>query len=119
MDCFFFSSRRRHTRYWRDWSSDVCSSDLVHRIHVTQYVAQPLIGDEMGHETVGRPRKFGAMGVHMVAGSAQIEEVYLVYHIVKGRHVAGDGFLFVRKLLGKIAGEGLPSLGHVVGFTIR
>src|SRR3712207_181825 len=31
---FFFSSRRRHTRYWRDWSSDVCSSDL-----------QRLIGD--------------------------------------------------------------------------
>src|SRR5947209_13970127 len=26
--CFFFSSRRRHTRYWRYWSSDVCSSDL-------------------------------------------------------------------------------------------
>src|SRR3712207_6821414 len=25
---FFFSSKRRHTRYWRDWSSDVCSSDL-------------------------------------------------------------------------------------------
>src|SRR3712207_5549414 len=28
---FFFSSRRRHTRYWRDWSSDVCSSDLEER----------------------------------------------------------------------------------------
>src|SRR5258707_15007637 len=28
IDLFFFSSRRRHTRYWRDWSSDVCSSDL-------------------------------------------------------------------------------------------
>src|SRR5438445_668470 len=28
---FFFSSRRRHTRYWRDWSSDVCSSDLLQR----------------------------------------------------------------------------------------
>src|SRR6266511_234675 len=26
---FFFSSRRRHTRFSRDWSSDVCSSDLV------------------------------------------------------------------------------------------
>src|SRR5215510_16463561 len=25
---FFFSSRRRHTRWPRDWSSDVCSSDL-------------------------------------------------------------------------------------------
>src|SRR5437870_6882029 len=27
--CFFFSSRRRHTRWPRDWSSDVCSSDLL------------------------------------------------------------------------------------------
>src|SRR6266704_3581282 len=27
-NCFFFSSRRRHTRSKRDWSSDVCSSDL-------------------------------------------------------------------------------------------
>src|SRR5256885_12536185 len=26
--CFFFSSRRRHTRLQGDWSSDVCSSDL-------------------------------------------------------------------------------------------
>src|SRR5579862_1937043 len=27
---FFFSSRRRHTRWNCDWSSDVCSSDLLH-----------------------------------------------------------------------------------------
>src|SRR6266513_746630 len=32
---FFFSSRRRHTRSKRDWSSDVCSSDLVRGMHVT------------------------------------------------------------------------------------
>src|SRR5436309_11767907 len=31
---FFFSSRRRHTRFSRDWSSDVCSSDLVVRNHL-------------------------------------------------------------------------------------
>src|SRR5215216_4730544 len=30
----FFSSRRRHTRYWRD--SDVCSSDLLRRIQAAQ-----------------------------------------------------------------------------------
>src|SRR5690606_40972330 len=30
--CFFFSSRRRHTRFSRDWSSDVCSSDLLDEI---------------------------------------------------------------------------------------
>src|SRR2546421_4079190 len=31
---FFFSSRRRHTRSDRDWSSDVCSSDLLDKIKV-------------------------------------------------------------------------------------
>src|SRR5690348_111901 len=29
---FFFSSRRRHTRWTGDWSSDVCSSDLVQEL---------------------------------------------------------------------------------------
>src|SRR5699024_11963543 len=33
--CFFFSRRRRHTRSKRDWSSDVCSSDL--RIKNSRY----------------------------------------------------------------------------------
>src|SRR5256886_2631723 len=32
--CFFFSSRRRHTRFDCDWSSDVCSSDLLGAIPV-------------------------------------------------------------------------------------
>src|SRR5690606_40870479 len=39
---FFFSSRRRHTRFSRDWSSDVCSSDLAflrRRIDVRQLLA--------------------------------------------------------------------------------
>src|SRR5699024_12045419 len=33
---FFFSSRRRHTRSKRDWSSDVCSSDLAYQAKLTQ-----------------------------------------------------------------------------------
>src|SRR5690349_22786461 len=33
---FFFSSRRRHTRYLRDWSSDVCSSDLLEVVERAQ-----------------------------------------------------------------------------------
>src|SRR5690606_41577847 len=36
---FFFSSRRRHTRFSRDWSSDVCSSDLP----VTAVVPAPVV----------------------------------------------------------------------------
>src|SRR3712207_5305945 len=36
LECVFFSSRRRHTRYWRDWSSDVCSSDLATGVDVKE-----------------------------------------------------------------------------------
>src|SRR2546429_5724823 len=32
---FFFSSRRRHTRCSRDWSSDVCSSDLIRQLNLS------------------------------------------------------------------------------------
>src|SRR5207245_7046521 len=36
---FFFSSRRRHTRCYRDWSSDVCSSDLAFGQHLGEFSA--------------------------------------------------------------------------------
>src|SRR6266436_7951132 len=46
---FFFSSRRRHTRCSRDWSSDVCSSDLEH--HGEMRLNQSLLNceDEARH----------------------------------------------------------------------
>src|SRR5207245_4946756 len=39
---FFFSSRRRHTRCYRDWSSDVCSSDLLWRNRNPRPLIEPL-----------------------------------------------------------------------------
>src|SRR2546430_4134966 len=38
---FFFSSRRRHTRFDCDWSSDVCSSDLIFTVEPASGVGQP------------------------------------------------------------------------------
>src|SRR6476620_1419935 len=63
--CFFFSSRRRHTRYWRDWSSDVCSSDLRREgrelllggadEHVPHERHVPRAGRDVAHgEAIGR-----------------------------------------------------------------
>src|SRR5947199_10223314 len=55
MSCFFFSSRRRHTRCLSDWSSDVCSSDLAGEPApasledaslATQLIGVQLIGDD-------------------------------------------------------------------------
>src|SRR5207253_3880111 len=42
---FFFSSRRRHTRWPRDWSSDVCSSDLWIELDVPRRRLQVMIDD--------------------------------------------------------------------------
>src|SRR6266496_306672 len=44
---FFFSSRRRHTRSLRDWSSDVCSSDLLAERLGTQVLAKPFDVEEL------------------------------------------------------------------------
>src|SRR6266436_8434381 len=41
---FFFSSRRRHTRCSRDWSSDVCSSDLIHPITIISTLPSAALG---------------------------------------------------------------------------
>src|SRR5207245_3507868 len=40
---FFFSSRRRHTRCYRDWSSDVCSSDLAALVVLILYGLLPIL----------------------------------------------------------------------------
>src|SRR5947209_11167559 len=44
---FFFSSRRRHTRYWRDWSSDVCSSDLTPQVGCRTSKGNPARGGQV------------------------------------------------------------------------
>src|SRR5690625_6815207 len=59
---FFFSSRRRHTRWPRDWSSDVCSSDLGEHVGiglqagepVLRAIAEPTAGLSRGLDDVGR-----------------------------------------------------------------
>src|SRR3712207_1609532 len=54
-ELLFFSSRRRHTRYWRDWSSDVCSSDLL--VLGRDVAAEP----EAVREIVGLTGQFAAI----------------------------------------------------------
>src|SRR5690606_39335670 len=43
---FFFSSRRRHTRFSRDWSSDVCSSDLEFHSNYSNPMKTLIVDDE-------------------------------------------------------------------------
>src|SRR5690606_39611249 len=67
---FFFSSRRRHTRFSRDWSSDVCSSDLIP-------TGEPARGDVMVFFPPDDPRYFikrviGLPGDHIVYRNRQL-----------------------------------------------
>src|SRR5260370_37959408 len=59
MVLFFFSSRRRHTRFKCDWSSDVCSSDLT--LTVNAAAVAPTITTQPVNQTVtaGQTATFG------------------------------------------------------------
>src|SRR5207253_5591655 len=87
--CFFFSSRRRHTRWPRDWSSDVCSSDLIVYPEISEMQARAVfeaaaevqrkgtkVHPEIMIPLVGFPRelKLQIDIVHRVADDVRSEE---------------------------------------------
>src|SRR3712207_9533173 len=77
---FFFTSRRRHTRYWRDWSSDVCSSDLGPRgdalgAGLRAAGAEPIVvrpGDSFAATATGYRLRPGVRADHDELVAAQI-----------------------------------------------
>src|SRR5256885_7904908 len=91
-DCFFFSSRRRHTRLQGDWSSDVCSSDLqgtetlfgllkigvlrgyIEESETLELTEEPLVSPEMRNE-MGRCFK---AGIHVDRKSTRLNSSHLV-----------------------------------------
>src|SRR5205809_5057162 len=54
---FFFSSRRRHTRCRRDWSSDVCSSDLGSLGSVSDFPDRDLNSEDLSAKSETEPRE--------------------------------------------------------------
>src|SRR5207302_5487470 len=67
---FFFSSRRRHTRFSRDWSSDVCSSDLNR--------PKPPVGTDYSSERERRTPKGWAKGSKQALIRVDREQVLAV-----------------------------------------
>src|SRR2546429_5790896 len=94
---FFFSSRRRHTRCSRDWSSDVCSSDLVdmlalgHRKELLDVLAPYGINEQGGWRPVPPERRDWLMHTQqqeeaMAAQSADAMEPHRA-SLPRGAHV--------------------------------
>src|SRR2546428_11034323 len=68
---FFFSSRRRHTRSDRDWSSDVCSSDLIGQV-MQESMQAALTWVRSNAAQLGIPESFFAehdIHIHVPAGA--------------------------------------------------
>jgi len=97
---FFFASRRRHTRYWRDWSSDVCSSDLAKLAMWKLIESKPRDDNDTTRRTSGRWRPTRE-GFAFVYGRIRISRYALVYnakllgydgHEVSIKDALGDRF---------------------------
>src|SRR5439155_9468183 len=68
---FFFSSRRRHTRWPRDWSSDVCSSDLFDLTRFRKFDLILWITDVIDDHQVGERTDFAGFRVDIDAQVAR------------------------------------------------
>src|SRR5690606_40305644 len=80
---FFFSSRRRHTRFSRDWSSDVCSSDLA-----PDPGFQLLAGDNgrRGFHQRLEDLERGRIELDQLAAAADLEGVEVVFEVGDLQH---------------------------------
>src|SRR3712207_1224595 len=95
---FFFSSRRRHTRYWRDWT-DVCSSDLERdlatRLHVSRNVVREGI-DLLRREGIVSVKRGAGGGIRVVA----VERLHEVVAGLRGQtHDAMQAALEARRAI--------------------
>src|SRR5207302_6797775 len=108
---FFFSSRRRHTRFSRDWSSDVCSSDLLEAWSILE-IAQfgKYLQDRWGVSAapVAVAAAGGAAGA---AAPAEVEEKTEFSVILKE---AGASKINVIKTVRELTGLGLKEAKDLV-----
>src|SRR2546430_5943660 len=81
--CFFFSSRRRHTRFDCDWSSDVCSSDLNSLANLGVLLQVHRNGD------IGSPRVTGSNSRSKSCSSVSSRSV-LVLRPPPGRRIRSE-----------------------------
>src|SRR3712207_7582921 len=90
---FFFSSRRRHTRYWRDWSSDVCSSDLaaVRNLGAPKYAFFSMLAGALCNVFFDWififPMQLGIQGAAIATSMGQIVSFFLLFFFFRNKRI--------------------------------
>src|SRR5207249_7342337 len=105
---FFFSSRRRHTRSKRDWSSDVCSSDLQSFFQSTpgvSFILAALVG-AASWILIATLLRVQVSTTHAIVGAIIVQAIYLL-----GASSLEWTFLIWRILLPLAAGPFVALIG--------
>src|SRR6266699_4844662 len=100
MILFFFSSRRRHTICGRDWSSDVCSSDLgVHPNAVGRWMKRYRDG---GFHALAERRRGRRAGEQAALSASQQQEVIALVRDSTPDQLGLAGFLWTREVVAEL-----------------
>src|SRR3712207_2099055 len=91
---FFFSSRGRHTGYWRDWSSGVCSSDLS----PLRISSRPCGRCDLASQLQSRPGTLPAVRAFVTGGTG-----FIGAHLVRKLRARGDEVVALVRSPGKAA----------------
>src|SRR5690606_40768609 len=103
---FFFSSRRRHTRFSRDWSSDVCSSDLNFRSNFLLHYNFP-------------PYSVGEVGRFGPPGRREIGHGKLAWRALQAVLPAPTDFPYTIRVVSEITeSNGSSSMATVCGSSL-
>src|SRR5690625_104610 len=76
---FFFSSRRRHTIWPRDWSSDVCSSDSIAPMAFGNIALDLILRGEFGRLVVLNNGRYGDLPIDVVTSTSKVVDVDKFY----------------------------------------
>src|SRR5699024_12223034 len=76
LTCFFLSSRRRHTRSKRDWSSDVCSSDL-HSKSIDEAFVLKMLGDYNVENALAAVAAVDVLGIPIEAAKTALKDIHV------------------------------------------
>src|SRR5256884_4817743 len=115
---FFFSSRRRHTRCSRDWSSDVCSSDLwwlAYNLESPEALIKVFVSQSKCFTLLDRGKGLAAaQQERALAGSGEMRGGA---NIGKGQMKAAD-YVLLPDVVTKNSNPGGRNLGGLVGWLL-
>ena len=95
------------------------SHPTIHRIHISQYIAQMRIMHIVRNQVTGSPEELFAMAEEFITPTPKIEEIHLVGQTVEGFDIIADALCLRRELTDEISSKCFAALWYPVGMSVR